>query len=171
MEGAGQAAGGRYGGEVVGQRTVEADVEGPAARLHGGPVFGEGELGLSRAGRAGDPQPIGIHLELARPVGEPAGDPRDHAAGATEEGAHVRLEADHVGRRRDVERVRRRAAREQAEHAHLLADVDVPLVAGLHDGKAHLVERGGLALLDLKDGNLGLAVSGPHNAVAVGDNG
>jgi hypothetical protein len=79
--GAGEAAGRGDAAEVIGQRAVEADVERPPAGFEGGAVFGQGELGLARAGGAGDPQAEGLEVEPPRPVGKAAGKPGDQFAG------------------------------------------------------------------------------------------
>ena len=47
----------------------------------------------------------------------------------------------------------------------LLADVDVPLVAGLDYGQAHLVQAGHFPWQGLVDGHLGFALPWPHDSL------
>ena len=94
--GAGQPAARGDAVEVVGQRAVEADVERPLAGFERGAVFGQGELGLARTGRAGDAQAEGLEVEAPRPVREAAGNPGDHIAGMAHQGADIGVELDQV---------------------------------------------------------------------------
>jgi hypothetical protein len=50
----------------------------------------------------------------------------------------------------------------------LLADVDVPAVAGVHDRQPHLVQARRLARQRLVDAHPGLAHPRPHHALVVG---
>ena len=82
--------------EVVGQRTVEADVERPLAGFDRRPVFGQGQLRLARAGRAGDAQAEGREVEPPRPMREAAGNAGDHVPRMAHQRADVRVELDQV---------------------------------------------------------------------------
>ena len=64
--GAGQPAARGDAVEMIGQRAVEADIERPLAGFERGAVLGQGQLGLSRTGGAGDAQ--AERLELKTPA-------------------------------------------------------------------------------------------------------
>ena len=94
--GAGQSAGWGDAVEMIRQRTVEADVERAPAGLQGGAILGKGQLGLSRAGGAGDPQAKRLELKPPCPMCETAGNAGDHIAGMAHQGADVGVELDQV---------------------------------------------------------------------------
>ncbi|MDR8943025.1 hypothetical protein FEP80_03585 [Burkholderia multivorans] len=90
-------AGRRDACDVVGERPVEADVQHALAgrdriahRLHG-------ELRLAGAGGARHAQPERRELELPRPGGEAARQPRDERAGLADERARVGRQRELVG--------------------------------------------------------------------------
>ena len=82
--------------EMVGQRTVEADVERALAGFDRRPVFGQGQLRLARAGRAGDTQAEGREVEAPRPMREAPGHAGDHVPRMAHQRADVGIELDQV---------------------------------------------------------------------------
>ena len=67
------AAGRGHQRDVVGQRPVVADVERAPPGSQGVAVDGHRELGLARAGGAGNAQPEGLAVDAPGPFGQPAG--------------------------------------------------------------------------------------------------
>ena len=94
--GAGQPATWGDAVEMVRQRAVEADIERPLAGFERGAVLGQGELGLARAGGAGDAQAEGFEVEAPRPVREAAGNPGDHISRMAHQRADIGVELDQV---------------------------------------------------------------------------
>ncbi|MNL65192.1 hypothetical protein D3C87_1894890 [compost metagenome] len=61
--------------KMVGQGTIEADIQRALASLDRSAILRKGQLGFARAGSTSNAKPEGLDIQLARPVREPARDP------------------------------------------------------------------------------------------------
>ena len=83
------AAGRHHQRDVVGQRPVVADVEGAPPDGQGVAIDGHRQLGLARAGGAGDAQPEGLAVDAPGPLCQPAGEAGGQAVGLADHRVHL----------------------------------------------------------------------------------